>query len=193
MKREQATAARRRKVLEAALSLYQEGGEESISIEALATRSATSVGSLYHHYRNKEGILTALYLQCLEDYRQSSRAELAEQHGAEALVKALVRHYLSWVEAHPSASRLLFRERHSRALQSEEESLRGGTLDFLKEVQAAIGAGQIRKLPPALYQPVVLGPTIEFCRQWLSQRTGKLKPSDVAESLSEAAWNSLRL
>lgn len=192
LKREQATAARRRQVLAAALQLYEEGGEESITIEALATRSATSVGSLYHHYKGKEGIVSALYQQCLEDFRQSSREAFTGQKSAEDLVKALVRHYLLWVEEHPGASRLLFRERHSPAQQAHEISLRTGTLDFVREVQGAVESGQLRKLPPALYQPIVLGPAIEFCRQWLSGRSGKLKPSQAAEALAEAAWRGVR-
>lgn len=192
MKRAQATAARREKVLAAALQLYEEGGEEAITIEALATRSATSVGSLYHHYQGKEGIVAALYQECLDNFRQSSRQALAGCNGAEAVVKTLVRHYLHWVEEHPTAARLLFRERHSRALQPEEAKLRGGTLDFVREIQAAVQAGQLLALPPALYQPIVLGPAIEFCRQWLTGRSGKLKPSQVAEALAEAAWRSVR-
>ena len=193
MKRQQATAARREKVLAAALQLYEEGGEEAITIEALATRSATSVGSLYHHYQGKEGIVAALYQGCLEDFRQSSRQALAECTGAEALVKGLVRHYLHWVESHTSAARLLYRERHNRSLQSEESNLRAGTLDFVRDVQAGVQSGHIQRLPPALYQPIVLGPTIEFCRQWLSGRTGKLTPSQAAESLAEAAWRAVRV
>lgn len=191
MKREQATAARREKVLTAALQLYEEGGEEAITIEALATRSATSVGSLYHHYQGKEGIVAALYQGCLEDFRQSSRQALAQASGAEALVKALVRHYLHWVEEHPTVARLLFRERHSRALQSHEANLRGGTLDFVREIQAAVQSGHLLPLPPALYQPIVLGPSIEFCRQWLTGRSGKLRPSQVSDALAEAAWRSV--
>lgn len=192
MKRKLATAARRRQVLTAALQLYEEGGEEAITIEALATRSATSVGSLYHHYQGKEGIVAALYQGCLEDFRQSSRQALSECNGAEATVKTLVRHYLHWVEEHPTAARLLFRERHSRALQSEEASLRVGTLDFIREVQAAVQRGQLLELPPSLYQPIVLGPSIEFCRQWLTGRSGKLQPSQAAEALAEAAWRAVR-
>ncbi len=192
MKREQATAARRRQVLEAALQLYEEGGEAAITIEALATRSATSVGSLYHHYKGKEGIVSALYHQCLEDFRQSSREALAGQKTAEGVVKGLVRHYLLWVEEHPGASRLLFRERHSPAQQAQETSLRAGTLDFVREVQGAVRDGQLQPFPPALYQPIVLGPAIEFCRQWLSGRSGKLKPSQVAEALADAAWRAIR-
>lgn len=192
LKREQASAARRRQVLAAALQLYEEGGEDSITIEDLATRSATSVGSLYHHYKGKEGIVSALYQQCLDEFRQSSRSALAGQLGAEALVKALVRHYLHWVEQHPGASRLLFRERHSRALQAEEAQLRAATLDFVREVQSALQSGQLLALPPPLYQPIVLGPAIEFCRHWLSGRSGKLRPSQVAEALAEAAWRAVR-
>lgn len=192
MKREQASALRRRQVLEAALQLYEEGGEPAITIEALATRSATSVGSLYHHYQGKDGILAALYQQCLEDYRHSSRKALEGFGQAEALVKTLVRHYLAWVEDNPGAARLLFRERHSPALASKDASLRSGTLDFLQEIQRAVGDGQLQKLPPALYQPVALGPTVEFCRQWLGGRTGKLTPREAAETLAEAAWRALK-
>lgn len=193
LKRAEATRARRDKVLNAALQLYEEGGE--ITIERLATLSATSVGSLYHHYGSKEQILAELYVHTLENYRQSLRQQLSEATTSRDFVTGLVRHYLSWVEANPVASRLLLHERRSQELQTKDPELRQTTLTFVQELgvrlKAAVQAGEIRSLPMPLYQPILLGPTIEFCRQWLSGRSAQMKPSQVADALAEAAWRAV--
>ena len=195
LKREEATRARRHKVLQAALQLYEEGGEEAITIERLATLSATSVGSLYHHYGSKDQILSELYLHTLENFRQSLRQQLETAVTSRDFVTGLVRHYLAWIEANPAASRLLLRERRSQPLQAKDPELRQSTLGFVQELgvrlKQAVHAGEVRPLPLALYQPVLLGPSIEFCRHWLSGRSAKLTPSQVADGLAAAAWRSV--
>lgn len=182
--------------MEAALELFASGSEEAVTIDRLAELSGTSIGSLYHHYGSKDEILWALYQHCLELYRLDASRALEGLSSAQELIQALVRHYLNWVESHPVESRLLLRQRHSQALAVREGTLRASTQDFVRELlarlQTALSRGEIRKLPAPLYQPVVLGPSIEFCRQWLSDRSGGLSPAQVADSMAEAAWRAVR-
>ncbi len=70
------SASRRRAILDATLQLYTEAGPEALSIEAIGALSGASVGSIYHHFKNKDGVLAALHSQLLEDYRTAIRARL---------------------------------------------------------------------------------------------------------------------
>ena len=58
--------------------------------------------------------------------------------------------------------------------------------------QPFIAAGEIRHAAPALYVPLILGPTSSFARHWLAHRL-TLDMSEVAETLAKSAWNSLHL
>jgi AcrR family transcriptional regulator len=195
--RAERTSARKRAILEAALSCWGHGGEDAVVVEAVAARSGASVGSIYHHFGSMEGVLAALYIATLEEYRAQLLGALQGLEAAEALVKALVRHHVAWIVANPDRARLLFRARWSSAVHQVDESLRRNTFEFQQEIMArfddALADGVIRRLPAAAYQPLLLGPTNELARQWLSGRTGDFSPVDAVDILADAAWQVLRI
>ena len=51
----------REKLLAVALSLVREKGFDHVKIEDICTKAQVSVGAFYHHFKNKAGIVVALY------------------------------------------------------------------------------------------------------------------------------------
>ena len=43
--------------------LFLEQGIETTSIEMIRAKSESSVGAIYHHFKNKEGIVAVLFFQ----------------------------------------------------------------------------------------------------------------------------------
>mgnify|MGYP006202907829 CR=1 FL=1 len=64
----------KRDIFRKALRLFNEQGIEATTIEMIRDRSGASIGSLYHHFGNKERIIGALYLAGTAQY-----AELLER------------------------------------------------------------------------------------------------------------------
>jgi AcrR family transcriptional regulator len=62
------TAMTRRRILEAALRLFNESGTAAISTNHIAAAADVSPGNLYYHFRNKEEIVRALIEALLEDF-----------------------------------------------------------------------------------------------------------------------------
>lgn len=190
------SARRREDILEAALACFLEGGEAAVTIEAISSRSGASVGSIYHHFGSKEGVLANLFEAAVEDYRAGLWRRLDEAATAEQAVKAVVRHHLEWMARHPERARLLHTARWSESLRGRREDLRRGTADMLRRLRERfrpyMEAGEIVRLPPALYPPLLVGPAQELARQWLRGRTPGLDLEAAAEPLAEAAWRSLR-
>lgn len=196
--RQRRTGPRREAVLDAALALYDEGGLAAVTATDLTRRARASVGSVYHHFGNLDGVLRALYQRELARYRDGALTALDDAGGEpRALVAGLVRHYLRWVTEHPASARLLFEQRFAAPLAPLDDDLRGGTQDFVRKVRArlapALARGEVRRLPASLYAPLWLGPAQELCRLWLSGRTaGLATPVEAADVLADAAWQSLR-
>ncbi|MDQ1465722.1 MAG: TetR/AcrR family transcriptional regulator, cholesterol catabolism regulator [Actinomycetota bacterium] len=53
------TAARRRRLLEAAVALAAEGGYEAVQMRDVAARAEVALGTLYRHYSSKDQLLLA--------------------------------------------------------------------------------------------------------------------------------------
>ncbi len=185
------SAQRRRAILDATLTLFGADGPDALSIEAIGDRSNASVGSIYHHFGNKQGVLAALHTELLERYRAAMLSRLESLHTAEHIVKALVIEHLHWTQDNPTAARYLHRMRRDPAVTTSDGALRQSTTALIRTLRQRLGSAVI-ELPAPVFVAIVLGPADHFARHWLNDRTSGLAPRDVSAELAAAAWRAVR-
>lgn len=184
----------RQRALVAALALFDAQGVEATTIEQVRDAAEISVGSLYHHFGSREGLMIALYEDLLERYRSTMWAELSRHDGTRALLDAFVKTHIAWSMLYPAAARFLAEHRHHRALGAAENRLQSGTTDFLRplllRLKPAITAGILKPLPPELLLSLVIGPVQNWLRM---QRAGRasLSPANAARKLSDLIWDAV--
>ena len=149
---------RKQEILDAALRGFAEKGLAGTTVEEVRTRSGASVGSIYHHFGDKQGIAAALYVAILRDYQEGLLAVLERAGDARDTVEELVRHHLRWVAADRDRARFLLGARPPRAV----DEIRGlnrrafsATASWLDE---EVAAGRIRPIPFDLFYAVLIGP-----------------------------------
>jgi TetR/AcrR family acrAB operon transcriptional repressor len=79
-----------RRLIVAATDLAAEGGSAAMSIQAVATRSGISRGSVSWHFGSKDGLLQAVVKESFRwgmDFLRA-RLEAAAETGVEALIEA---------------------------------------------------------------------------------------------------------
>ena len=106
-----ARSSRKQEILQAALACFTEFGVEATTIEMIRDRSGASIGSLYHHFGNRERIIAALYLEGIGEYAALLEAGLIETLDAEACVRLFVTSYIDWVVANPDWARFVLHNR----------------------------------------------------------------------------------
>jgi len=184
---------RKSAILSAALAVFSEKGIEATSIEDIRQRSQASVGSIYHHFGNKEGIAAALFAQGLDSYWQQIKANVAEAGNAEFAIHAIVSTHLNWIVEQPDMARFLFARRQAVSAE-HDDAIRQRTASHFKEVFEKLKPwfkqGVLRRLPIELYGPLLLGPSQELARNWLGGRLG-FSPLTAVDELSSAAWRTL--
>lgn len=188
----ESSPARREQLLNAAVEVFLEHGFFEASLAQICAAAKMSKGSLYHHYASKEDLavaacvdaLRSLHLQLYVTFRDAPRP------GIEKLVGG----YLDWFERHPRQGTFLLRAPQWNPLApiadpiriEEERSLESTRRWFAGLIRQRV----FRRLPPAVYEPLVLGPSREFARQWLSRP----KVSDLRKArptFIEAAWSAI--
>jgi AcrR family transcriptional regulator len=181
---------RKREILDAALRGFAERGLAGTTVDEVRRRSGASVGSIYHHFGDKEGIAAALYLDSLGDYQAGLRAVFADGRDAERTIKALVRHHLRWVEADPDRARFLLSGPPPRAADAIADVNRDGFYATAAWLEREVSAGRIAPIPFDVFYAVLLGPAQEYCRHWLE---GQVRTSirSAERSLAAAAWRAL--
>ena len=85
VRRRRQPALVRRNLLEAAAALALEGGPEAVTVQAVARRGGVTKGALFHHFSDKDALLSALFDDILEAFSTAISTALedepADAHG----------------------------------------------------------------------------------------------------------------
>lgn len=181
-------------ILQAALEVFAKKGVAATSIEDIRAASGASTGSIYHHFGSKDGIAAALFRQALTLYWDAVEQEVKKTSSARDAIRALVQTHVVWSGKNAELARFMFSRR--AAIKPEfEEGIRAYTKERFGVLLTVFGPyfknGELRKLKPALYGPLLLGPVHELTRSHLAGR-GDLDPKTVIDDLVEAAWRVIR-
>ncbi|AWY39857.1 TetR family transcriptional regulator [Pseudomonas putida] len=182
----------KRDIFRKALQLFNEQGIEATTIDMIRAECDTSVGAIYHHFGNKEGLVAALFFTALDDQARLRDSYMADAGTAQAGVHALVHSYVDWVDSQPEWARFQYHARFavtkgpfSDELAERNKVRNKKLLEWLSAHRDQMG-GFSAELMPSL----IIGQADSYCRAWLSGRT-KGSPKAYRELLAEAAWRSI--
>lgn len=184
----------KRDIFKTALDLFNEQGLEATTIEMIRAGCDTSVGAIYHHFGNKEGLVAALFFTALDDQAELRARYLESARTAKEGVYALVHSYVDWVDNEPQWARFQYHARFAVTkgpFAAELESRNQSRNAVLKEWMALPGRGdQLKQLPAELWPSLIIGQADSYCRAWLAGRATS-SPRVYREVLAEAAWRSV--
>jgi len=172
----------KRQILECSLTEFLRTGIAATTIEMIRDQADTSIGAIYHHFKNKEGIIAALYISALTDQSEQRLQALSQVQGIEQGIQAVIQSYIDWVVAYPDFARFLYAAHHT--VQSS---------DFKKELQQSNQQRnqELQAVPLELLMSLIIGPTESYCRSWLSDRV-HTSPKYYAAALAKSAWQSIQ-
>ncbi|HKD12693.1 MAG TPA: TetR family transcriptional regulator [Thermoanaerobaculia bacterium] len=80
----------RRRILQAALGLFQEKGFAETTIREIAREASVATGAAYYYFPSKEAIVMAFYAQTQEEMQELTRKPMAEESDLRARLKAIL-------------------------------------------------------------------------------------------------------
>lgn len=191
------TPGPRERILDAALELFVEQGYFNTNVPDISRRSKCSVGSIYHHFRNKEEIAADLYQLGIEQFRTavSGAISSSESNQPEDLVKTIVIAFLCFAESHQRLARYLWLARHNEFLSVGVRKPTVVGFDPLgrqlaKVIKNGIRAGTIPNIKAEIFWSIVFGIPLSYVRDWLEGYTDN-SPTQVAPTLASACWSAL--
>lgn len=194
--RQTATAARQAAILEATLELVGEKGVTAVTMSDICGRSGASVGSVYHHFKDREGVLYALYRDCFEDCFDQLRTAVLSTTTAHEGIMALVYTYLDWVAANPSRATFIYEASQGTLLRSyvaDIAAFKGAFYaDIFAWMEPFVEAGELLRLPPWAYDAIMMGPAHEFARRWLGGMQ-ELSMPEAQTIIAKAVLRAVRL
>jgi AcrR family transcriptional regulator len=105
------SAARRREVIErVATEVFAERGYQGASIDEIARRSGVSAPVVYDHFASKQDLFQRLLVRTRDELLEMWREHLSSDEPAAVRIPRAFAAWAEYVETHPYASRMYFRE-----------------------------------------------------------------------------------
>ena len=185
----------KRQILSDALFCFLEFGLDATSIEMIREKSESSVGAIYHHFKNKEGIIAALLFAALDDQARLRDQYLDTAQSLQDVVSALIYSYVDWVSEQPKFAQFLVLA-HFSVMQSEykqalSEKNKTRNQNIMAHVASYADFESFQTIPIELIMSLVIGASESYCRAWLSKKV-VTDPKAYREILAQAAWDSLQ-
>jgi AcrR family transcriptional regulator len=171
------TGKRRDEIIQAALACFVEQGFANTTMEDIRRRSGASTGSIYHHFKSKEQLATAVYLEGIADYQAGFMSQLDRSSSAKKGIASVIRYHLRWVEEHTEWAHYLFQMRHADFMAAAEEDI--------------VEQNRQRSLPFEIVFSLIIFPCFNFARLWLSGQV-ETDLDSAGRILADAAWRSLK-
>lgn len=188
-------AALKRQILLDALSCFLENGIETTSIEMIRSKSDSSVGAIYHHFKNKEGIVATLFFAALDDQAARRDDYLEGTESLQEVLYAFIHSYIDWVSEQPEFAKFLISARFNVMQGEDQERLvqknKLRNQKIFNEISNYADSEFLKSIPHELLLSLVIGSTENYCRAWLSQRVSS-NPKIYKDILAKAAWDSLQ-
>ena len=192
----QGTPARQAVILNAALACFTRQGIEATTISDICDRAGCSIGSLYHHFGNKEGIASQLFIRGIGQLNEDLLNQLETCSNAESGVRVVVTQYADWVTVHKPLARFLLQSRQIQFPNDVKSQVRDTHHAHIQKVfewfAPFVADGAMKILPVESYIPIISGPIQEYTRRWLAGQI-KQPPAELKIVFADAAWNSVRV
>ncbi len=186
----------RERILAAALKLFVEQGYFNTNVPDLSRESKCSVGSIYHNFKNKEEVASALYLEGISAFRNALQESLKGHTDMEQILKILVRSFLRFSEVNHQLSRYIWLCRHNEFMSGfiKHPTLVGFDplgRTLTSAIKNGIRSGKLRPLKANTIWSILFGIPLAYVRDWLDGYNKEL-PSKVSDEIADSCWRALR-
>ncbi len=137
----------RARVVDAALDLFSGQGYFNTSVHDIVRAAGVSIGSIYHHFGDKEGIARALHAHLGGRMAQMVEDVVARHDTCREQSRELVARLFAMTEAEPRTMAFLFYARHREFLPDEPPVCSSRPFVLLRElVERGMARGEVRRL-----------------------------------------------
>lgn len=181
----------RQRVLITVLALFSTHGYFATSLQDISRESGVSIGSIYHHFGDKEGIARALYHSLSEQMTDRLERITRRHSGAHDTCRAVVKLLFEMTEAEPLVMNFMLYAKHQEFLPEEPPICSSRPFALMRDmVKRGMDTGEIRQMDLMVASTSMFGGAI---RMVMARLDGVL-PTQLNRYLDEVwdcAWRSV--
>lgn len=183
----------REQVLATALRLFTQKGYFNTSIPDIVQESGVSTGSIYHYFKDKEGIAKALF-DGLKKRIEDAFAEIeAQNKTTEAQCKAVIAYLFNITEEDPCAMEFMLYAKHKEFLPEMAPVCSSKPFRLMRQMVAnGMIKGEVRPMDADVAAAAVYGPAVRLIQHRLD---GLIKKplKGYLDDLWASTWRSVKI
>lgn len=158
----------REQVLETALRLFTQKGYFNTSIPDIVQESGVSTGSIYHYFKDKEGIAKALF-ESLKKRIEEKFAEIEAEHkSTEDQCRAVIAHLFQITEDEPFAMEFMLYAKHKEFIPEVAPVCSSKPFRLMRQIVAnGMIRGEVRPMDANVAAASVYGPAVRLIQHRL--------------------------
>lgn len=157
------TKDRRELILATALRLFTEYGYFNTTVHDIQKEANVSIGSIYHHFGNKETIAKAVFEEIEETMVNEIRRIMQDTVSAPDRCKAVLKYLFEATEHSRSAMQYMLYAKHNEFIPDEAPVCTSRPFALMRQIIVeGMEAGDIRRLTPEIVGVNVFGGAIRL-------------------------------
>lgn len=181
----------RQRVLDAVLTLFTERGYFNTSVQDIARLSQVSVGSIYHHFKDKEGIACALYQALLDRMTVEIMAICAKYKTTHDQCRAIVTMLFDLTEREPRAMEFMLYAKHREFMPDEKPVCSSRPFELMRTIlEEGMRRGEVRKMETVVASTGVFGGPLRMITARLDGLVEKPLP-EYLNAVWRCSWRTV--
>ena len=181
----------REQIIVAALKLFTQRGYFNTSVPDMARAAQVSVGSIYHHFKDKEDVARALYLGLMEGMQEELSRIAAAQATAGDRCRGVMAMLFELTESSRDAMDFMLYAKHREFLPSERPVCSSKPFETMRDfVRQGMDKGEIRRMDVMVASSCLFGGAIRLITARLDGVVTEPLP-DKLDLVWECAWRSI--
>ncbi len=178
-------------VLDTALTLFTERGYFSTSVHDIGRESGVSIGSIYHHFGDKEGIAGALYSQ-LSGRMENLIGDICRRHtSARDQAHELVVRLFELCETEPRAMEFMLYAKHREFLPNHGPVCSSRPFELMRDiVRRGMEQGEIRLMDAMVASSSLFGGPLRMITARLDGIVERPLPTYL-DAVWDCAWRAV--
>lgn len=181
---------KRRQILEAALELFSDYGFHGASMAKLAEKANVPVGTIYRHFKSKEELIHALYMEMKRERFAAMLRDYDPALSVRARFELFWKNSFDYCVSHPREFRFAEQYAFSPYLSDINKAIQ---IDMTPELGRFFGDGYaeglFKSLPPQILSALISGPLNALVTRAVAG-IANLSPDD-RQSVMDACWDAI--
>lgn len=178
-------------ILATTLRLFSNRGYFNTSIHDISREAGVSVGAIYHHFQNKEGLAEALYEEILNHFLEVNEQIMREHENCHDRCRAIVHYIVENARKEPEMMQFVLYAKHKEFMPDAKPLCSSRPFEMLREmVEEGISKGEIRQQNPWVAAAALFGGALHMAKLYWD---GVLDaPLDTyLEEIWSSAWRAV--